>query len=266
MSTVTSSDGTTIGYTRTGEGPAIILVDGALCSRNFGPMGELAGLLAPHLTVYTYDRRGRGESGDTQPYAVEREIEDIAALIDAAGGSAGIHGISSGAALALKAASRLPAITKVSGYEAPLTVDDSNPPKVDAYLSRLTATLAEGRRGDAVELFMRLVGTPQEAIEPMRQSPMWAALEAVAPTLRYDALLVENPQYGKALPSDFAEQLGGLKTPALVMAGGASPEWMRTTAKTIAQAIPSGQYRSLEGQTHEVASQAIAPILIEFFA
>lgn len=266
MSTATSSDGTTIGYTRSGAGPTLILVDGALCSRNFGPMGELAGLLAPRFTVYTYDRRGRGESSDTQPFAVEREIEDIAALITAAGGSAYVHGTSSGAVLALKAACHLPAIKKVSAYEAPLTVEDSHPPTVEQYVPRLSELLAANRRGDAVELFMRLVGAPPEGIAPMRQSPVWPAFEAVAPTLLYDATLVENPQDGKALPTDLADELGGLRTPTLIMAGGASPAWMRNTAQALANAIPAAQLRILEGQTHEVAAAAIAPALEAFFA
>lgn len=265
MGMLTSRDSTTIGFTRAGQGPALILVDGAMCFRQFGPMDGLAALLTQHFTVYTYDRRGRGESGDTQPYAVEREIEDIEALVAEAGGSADIYGVSSGAALALMAAAQLPAIKRVVAYEAPFGVDSSRIIAVDNYLPQLTALLAENRRGDAIELFMRLVGTPAEMVAGMRQSPVWPTFESIAPTLRYDGTIVENPQEGQALPPAFALQLSSLKQPALVMAGGASPEWMRNTAQTIAKTIPGAQYRTLAGQTHELQSDVVAPILIEFF-
>ena len=159
MPTVTSSDGTSIAYDQAGAGPAVILVDGALCFRAFGPLGALAALLAPHCTVLTYDRRGRGESGDTAPYAVEREVEDIAALITAAGGAAGLYGISSGAFLALEAARRLPGtITRLALYEPPASLDAAGIQRFTDYRAQLDALLAAGRRGDAVTLFMRLVG------------------------------------------------------------------------------------------------------------
>lgn len=267
MSTVTSNDGTTIGYTRSGQGPAVILVDGALCFRAFGPMLGLAALLAPQFTIYSYDRRGRGESSDTTPYAVEREIEDLAALINEAGGSAFVYGISSGAALALQAACRLPAITKVVTYEAPYVVDGTRPPTVENYLPQLSTLLAAGRRGDAAELFMRNVGvSSDQEIAGMRQSPAWPVFESVAPTLLYDAACLENPADESSLPPALIEQLGALKIPALVMGGGASPEWMLNTQRAIARAIPGAQYRILEGQTHQVAAEAIAPELEAFFA
>lgn len=265
MGAVTSRDGTHIGFTRTGQGPALILVDGAMCFRNFGPMEGLAALLNQQFTVYTYDRRGRGESGDTQPYAVERELEDIEALVTEAGGAAFIYGISSGAALALLATAQLPAIKKVAAYEAPFGVDSSRTLVVENYLPQLTELLAADRRGDAVELFMRLVGTPAEMVAGMRQSPVWPTFESIAPTLRYDGTIVDNPQEGQSLPSTFAGQLSDIKAPALVMAGGASPDWMRNAAQTIAKAIPDAQYRTLAGQTHELQSEVVAPILIEFF-
>lgn len=237
-----------------------------MCSRNFGPMGELSALLAPHFTVYTYDRRGRGESGDTAPYAVEREIEDIAALIAEAGGSACVYGTSSGAALALQAACKLPSIAKVAGFEAPYITDATRPPTIENYPQQLAAALAENRRGDAAILFMRYVGAPAEQAESMRQTPMFPAFEAVAPTLLYDAKCVENPADGASLPPALVAQLGDLKTPALILGGGASPEWMLNTQRAIASAIPGAQLRILEGQTHEVAASALAPALIEFFA
>ena len=269
MSYVTSRDGTRIAYNQSGEGPALVLVDGALCFRAFGPMESLAAQLAPHFTVYTYDRRGRGESSDTPPYAVEREIEDIAALIDVAGGAACVYGISSGAFLALHAASQLPTrIPKVTLYEPPCAVDEAEVQRFTAYRTRLDELLAAGRRGDAVSLFMRHVGVglatddnpvPDDPGAQMRQSPVWPIFEAVAPTLAYDAACMGD----SSVP---AEQAARVAMPALAMAGGASPEWMRQGAQAIAAAIPNGRYDTLEGQTHEVAAEAIAPKLVEFFS
>ena len=197
MPTVTSADGTSIAYEQAGAGPAVILVDGALCFRAFGPMGALAALLAPHCTVITYDRRGRGESGDTPPYAIAREVEDIAALIGAAGGAAGVYGISSGAFLALNAARDLAGtITRVALYEPPASLDAERIRRFTEYRAQLDALLAAGRRGDAVTLFMRLVGAglagdegaaPQDAGARLRQTPVWPIFESVAPTLAYDA-------------------------------------------------------------------------------
>lgn len=269
MSYVTSRDGTRIAYTTSGEGPALVLVDGALCFRAFGPMESLAAQLAAHFTVYTYDRRGRGESGDSAPYAVEREVEDIAALIDAAGGSAYVYGISSGAFLVLQMASRLPAkITKVALYEPPCAVDEAEVQRFKGYRTKLDELLAAGRRGDAVSAFMRHVGVglatdenpvPDDPGGQMRQSPVWPIFEAVAPTLAYDAACMGD----SSVPREAA---AAVAMPALVMAGGASPEWMRQGAQAIADAIPNGRYGTLEGQTHEVAAEAIAPKLKEFFA
>jgi pimeloyl-ACP methyl ester carboxylesterase len=258
MGTVTSHDGTTIAFERTGTGPALILVDGAMCSRSFGPMGPLAALLAPHFTVFTYDRRGRGESGDTAPYAVEREVEDLAALIEAAGGSAFVYGISSGAALALTAASQLSSITRLALYEPPFSVDADAAQRWKAYRTKLTELLGKGRRGDAVELFMTFVGAPAEAVAPMRQSPVWPAFEAVAPTLAYDAAALGDGLVPTARAAKIA-------VPTLAMTGGASPEWMRQVTRASAEAIPGARYHTLAGQTHEVAAEAIAPALTEFF-
>jgi pimeloyl-ACP methyl ester carboxylesterase len=260
MPTVTSRDGTTIAFDRSGAGPALILVDGALCSRTFGPMGGLAQQLAPRFTVYTYDRRGRGESGDTAPFAVEREVEDLDALIAAAGRAACVHGTSSGAMLALEAACRLPdRITKLALYEPPLSVDEEGVRRFKGYRARLDELIAAGRRGDAVELFMRFVGTPDDAVAAMRQAPMWPLFEAVAPTLAYDAAAMGD----SSVPTDRASAVA---VPTLVMAGGASPAWMQQAAREVADAAPHARYRVLDGQTHEVASEAIAPVLAEFFA
>jgi pimeloyl-ACP methyl ester carboxylesterase len=268
MPTVTSTDGTTIAYDRTGAGPTVILVDGALCFRAFGPMAALAALLAPHCTVVTYDRRGRGESGDTPPYAVAREVEDLAALLTAVGGATGVYGISSGAFLALAAARRLPnQIIRLALYEPPASLDAAAIQRFQDYRADLDALLAAGRRGDAVARFMRLVGAglaesehaaPQDAGASLRQTSLWPLFEAVAPTLAYDAAAMGD----SAVP---LEQAAGVAVSLLALAGGASPAWMQQAARAIAEAAAQGRYAVLEGQTHEVAAEALAPVLTEFF-
>ena len=256
MQTTTSKDNTTIAFDKLGSGPALILVDGALCHRTFGPMPGLAPLLAEHFTVFMYDRRGRGDSGNTLPYSLEREIEDIDTLIGEAGGSACVYGISSGAALALEAAASGLNITRLALYEPPY--NDSARQQFGEYRKGVETLLSEGERGDAVALFMGYVGTPDEAVAGMKQSPMWPALESVAPTLAYDAAALGDG----AVP---VERAAAVKVPALVMAGGASFPFMHETAQALASAIPNAEYRSLAGQTHDVAAEAIAPELIAFF-
>src|SRR5258708_24353186 len=189
MPAVTAKDGTSIGYDAVGEGPALIVVDGATGYRGaFGGGSELARLLAPHFTIYTYDRRGRGESSDTQPFAVAREVEDIEALIDAAGGAAYLYGMSSGGALALETALVLPGkVKKLAIYEVPYDNSDAGIAAWHSYRTKLDELTAAGQRGDAVALFMQFVGVPADMIAGMQQSPMWPSLEAVAPTLPYDA-------------------------------------------------------------------------------
>ncbi len=264
MAKVISKDGTQIGYSKQGSGPAVILVDGAMCYRNFGPMPQLAELLASHLTVYTYDRRGRGESSNSVPFAVEREVEDIDALIREAGGSAFVYGISSGACLALEAASRLGGrIKKVALYEPPYNEEESSLPVWRDYQKNLTEALAEGRRGDAVVLFMQLVGTPTDQVNGMRQAPVWPMFEAVAPTLAYDAAQM-GPE--RRVPDDRAAKIS---IPVLVMDGGANLVYlpfMHVSASKLAKTIPHAQQRTLEGQTHDVKSEVIAPVLVEFFS
>src|ERR1043165_2852698 len=189
MKKVISNDGTEIAYDQRGQGPAVILVDGALCYRSFGPMKHLAELLAPHFTVYNYDRRGRGDSGDTQPHSLEREGEDLEALIKEAGGSAFVYGISSGGALALEAALKLGnQIKKLAIYEPPYDSDKVVGQAWKEYRKQLGEFLAEGQRGEAAALFMKSVGTPDEQINGMRQAPVWGMFEAVAPTLAYDEI------------------------------------------------------------------------------
>jgi pimeloyl-ACP methyl ester carboxylesterase len=258
-----SADGTLIAFDEIGQGPALLLVDGALCHRGFGPMKELAGLLSKHFTVYIYDRRGRGESSDTAPWALEREVEDIMALLAAAGGSASVMGLSSGAALALEAARSGAPIRRLALYEAPFVVDDTNPPLPDDYLPRLKAFVAGNQRGAAVKQFMRLVGVPRLMLGIMPLMPMWKKLTAVAPTLVYDISIVEPYQKGRPLPAD---RWGGMSVPTLVMDGGKSPEWMRNGMHALASAIPGARYETLPGQNHMVKARVLAPVLAQFFA
>jgi pimeloyl-ACP methyl ester carboxylesterase len=258
MSTVTSADGTTIAYERSGAGPALVLVDGAMCHRAAGPMRPLAAALQEHFIVYAYDRRGRGDSSDTPPYAVAREVEDLRAVIAAAGGRAHVYGISSGAALAMAtaAAGRLGhgvEVTKLALYEPPFIAEAGDGARAKEYTERLTDLLDAGRRGDAVALFMAHVGLPEQAIAGMRAQPGWAGLEAIAPTLAYDDRVL-----GDGPPRDVA-------VPTLVLSGGASPHFLRSAAAATAEAIPGAEHRTLDGQTHDVAPDALAPVLVEFF-
>jgi pimeloyl-ACP methyl ester carboxylesterase len=262
MKKVRSKDGTPIAFDRSGEGPPIVLVDGALCYRASGPMGPLAALLAPHFTVFTYDRRGRGDSGDTAPYAVEREVEDIEALINEADGSAFVYGVSSGAALALEAANRGLAIRKLALYESPFIVDGSRPPTPTDFVAQLNELIASDRRGDAVKLFMKLVGVPTIFIVLMRCLPMWSKLTAVAHTLPYDITIVQDNQRGKPLP---IARWARVTVPTLVADGGKSPAWMRNGTRALADVLPNAKYRTLDGQTHMVKAKAQAPMLVEFF-
>ncbi len=258
-----SKDGTSIAYEQTGQGPPLILVDGALCYRASGPMAPLAKLLAPHFTVFTYDRRGRGDSSDTRPYAVEREVEDIEALLKEAGDSAFVYGTSSGAALALEAGARLGGIRKLALYEAPFIVDNSRPPQPADLNDRMSGLVASDRRGDAVKLFMQTVGVPAFGIAMMRMMPVWAKLTAVAHTLPYDFAILDDNWYGKPLP---AARWASATMPTLVTAGGKSPAWIQNAMQALAGVLPNARHRTLERQNHMVKPQVLAPVLEEFFA
>jgi pimeloyl-ACP methyl ester carboxylesterase len=263
MNKITSKDGTTIAYDKTGTGPAVILVDPALCNRSFGPMTKLSELLAPHFTVFTYDRRGRGDSTNSKPYAVEREVEDIEALIKAAGGSAFIFGTSSGACLALEAAIKLGEKTsKLALYEPPYSSGEPARQAWKEYRKQLSEMLAEGRRGDAVALFMQFVGTPADQVNEMRHAPMWPMFEAVAPTLAYDAAVIGED---RSVP---VKRAASVAVPALIMDGGANLSFMpfmHDTATTLAKAIPHARHSTLEGQTHDVNLEVLAPLLTEYY-
>ena len=262
MDMVSSADATKIAYGRQGEGPALILVNGAMQARSSGSKPELAGLLAAHFTVYCYDRRGRGDSGDTQPYAVGREIEDLAALIDAAGGTACLYGHSSGASLAMESAVALGAqVSKLAMYEPPYNDDPAARRAWGQYISQLTEALAADHRGDAIALFMAYTGMPADQIEGMRKAPFWPGMEAVAPTLGYDHTAILGTD--ASVPAQRAAQVG---VPTLVMYGDASFPFMSGTARTLARAIPHAELRTMPGQSHNVSPEILSPVLVEFFA
>lgn len=257
----TSQDGTAIAYDRYGDGPPLVFVDGATATRAYD--GPLATTLAPHFTVYAWDRRGRGDSGDTPPYAVEREIEDLAAVIDAAGGTAFVLGHSSGAVLALRAAAAGLPIEKLAVYEPPFIVDDSRPPLPDDYVAHLDALIAAGERSEAWAWFMTAaVGMPREMVDGMLAEPWVAAMEAVAHTIAYDGRVMGDTMSGRPLAP---EPWSRIAVPTLVMAGGASPEHMRTGAEVLVAAMPNAAYRVLAGQDHGPADEVLAPVLIAFF-
>ncbi|WP_054055684.1 alpha/beta fold hydrolase [Alloactinosynnema sp. L-07] len=263
MSTVTSADGTTIAYETHGTGPALIIVDGALCHREMGPSRDVAKELADRFTVYCYDRRGRGGSGDTPDYSVDRETDDLAALIEAAGGSAHVVGFSSGAALALAAAQRGLPITRLATYEAPFIVDGTRPPIPASTPADLRDLVQAGKRGAAVKRFLKLVGTPAVFVAIMPLIPVWKKLTGVAHTLPYDLSIVTPNQAGHPLP---AGTYAGIKAPTLVLDGGKSPQWIRTAQSAIADSIAGAEYRTLPGQTHMVKAKVLAPELAAHFA
>lgn len=258
MQTVTSADGTTIAFDRLGAGPPIVMLAGAFNDRS--TTAPLAVLLASRFTVLNCDRRGRGDSTDTAPYAIEREIEDLGALIDAAGGSAAVFGYSSGANLALRAAADGLAITKLALYEPAFQVDDSRPRPPADLAQQLAELVSAGRRGDAVELFQtRMVGIPEEVVAQLRHAPFRPGLEAIAHTLAYDAAIAGD----LSLP---AELIASISTPTLVIDGEASVPVMRAGARALAAALPDARHRSLADQTHDLDPGATAPVIEEFLA
>jgi pimeloyl-ACP methyl ester carboxylesterase len=261
MQHVTSKDGTQIAYDTFGTGPALVVVGGATATR--ADNVESAEILAQHFTVYSYDRRGRGDSGDTPPYAVEREVEDIEAVIDAAGGSAFLVGHSSGAVLALEAAARLPSkIKKLVVYEPPFIVDDNRPPLPKDYVAQLNAAIAAGRPEDAVEIFMtQAVRIPAEYMAGMREGPHWASSVAVAHTIAYDGLIMGDTMSGD--PATL-KKFAAVTVPTLVLDGGNSDPFMHNAAQTLTDILPNAQHRTLAGQDHGVAPDVLLQQLKEF--
>ena len=257
---VTSADGTAIAYEKVGSGPALVLVDGALCYRDFGPCRSLAKHLADRFTVYFYDRRGRGESGDTQPYIAQREYEDLDAVIAATGGNAYVAGFSSGAAIALQAAASGTTMRKIAAYEAPYVgLNEVKGRKLD-YAGELKELIARGDRGGAVGFFLvKMVGAPRYLPVVMRLVPkVWKKLKGVAHTLPYDAAVLGSFE----VP---VETLGGITVPTLVMGGSKAKPNMAAAVKGVADAVPGSLHKTLAGQTHQVKNGAIAPELIDFF-
>ena len=258
----TSADGTEIAYEATGSGPALVLVDGALCQRAMGPSRGLAEELADSFTVYAYDRRGRGESGPgNTPYAVTREVEDLVAVIQAAGGRAHVLGASSGGALALEAARDGAPIDGLVVYEAPFIVDDTHVANDPELPRKLQAMVDDGRRGDAVKTFLRLVGVPGPFLPLMRLMPAWKNMVGVAHTLPYDLSIVIAHMQGRPLPAGYYDQVAA---DTLVIAGGKSPAYMRNSQAAIASAVPGGKLDTLTGQTHMIKAKVLAPVVTRF--
>jgi pimeloyl-ACP methyl ester carboxylesterase len=263
-STAISADGTTIAFETTGHGPALVLVDGALCSRTMGPSGDLSAQLADRFTVVRYDRRGRGGSGaGTSPYAVGREVEDLLAVLAAVGGHAHVLGISSGAALALEAARGGAPIDRLAVFEAPFILDDTHPANDPLLPERLQELVDRGRRGQAVATFLRTVGAPAPMVALMRLTPVWRKLTAVAHTLPYDLSIVVPFEQGEPLPDGYYDAVA---VPTLVLVGGRSPAYMRSSQAAIADALTGGRLDVLPRQTHMVKAAVLAPVVADFLA
>jgi pimeloyl-ACP methyl ester carboxylesterase len=261
MATTLSKDGTRIAYDKTGQGPSLILVAGAFQDRM--AMGPYAGPLSEHFTIYNYDRRGRGESGDSQPYAVAREIEDIDALIQEAGGSAFVFGGSSGGVLTLDAAAHGSKLTKLAVYEPPFVVDNSREPPPENIVDQLKDLIAAGRQGDAAEVFMTKGSLmPADVVAGMRTQPFWPRVEAVAHTLVYDATIMEGTMRGAPLPLD---RWKPVKIPTLIIYGAGGPTWSRNAAEALVDLLPHAERRKLEGQFHDLTPDILTPVLEKFF-
>ena len=268
MPTVTSKDGTKIAFEKVGSGPAVILVNGAMSYRRAfdTTLEDLAELLGEHFTAYDYDRRGRGESTDNtdaKSFTKEREIEDIQALVEDAGGEAMLVGFSSGGAVALETTAVTPGVTKAFVYEVPFIVDDSRQP-LDDYEVYTTKLVAEGQIDELIEYFITVVaGIPAEFVGGIKQDKaMWERMRAIAPTIPHDAAFMSELMKGKPLPAGYWSKV---KVPVLVGDGGASPAWLHNAAEALAEALPDASRKTFEGQTHSVDPKVIAPAIIEFF-
>ncbi|MER7575124.1 alpha/beta hydrolase [Streptomyces sp. NPDC126514] len=261
MDKVFSTDGTTIAYEQQGSGPAVVLVGGAFMTR--GDFTDLATLLAEHCTVITYDRRGRGDSGDSPEYDVQREIEDLDALIEHVGGEVMVFGMSSGAVLALEAVARGSAVSRLAVYEPPFITDASRPPLPADYVAHLTDLVTQGAYGDAVAYFMTAaVGVPAETVAEMRQAPFWTGMEATARTLPYDGQVMGDTMSGRPLPAD---RWQSVTVPVLVGSGDAGAPHMLTGARELAALADTFALHVFPGQEHNIAPQLLAPVLTGFF-
>lgn len=253
MDTVISKDGTTIAYEKMGQGPAVIFVDGALNSGTMRLAAPIAKLMSANYSTYVYDRRGRGGSGDTLPWSLDREIEDLEAVIDEAGGSAYVVGTSSGALLALEAAAKIGnKIKKLGLYEAPMIVDDSRPPLGEPALKEVKSLIAADRRDDAMKFFMRAVEVPGFMLFLMRLMPTWKTIREVAHTLVYDFEIASRYQEGKPLPQD---RWSSVTMPAWVGVGSKSHRWMINAQEALAETLPNAKLQVLQGQTHIVQAK-----------
>ncbi|MFD3550657.1 alpha/beta fold hydrolase [Streptomyces goshikiensis] len=263
MDKVFSADGTAIAYEQqgSGSGPVVVLVGGAFMTR--GDSAELAALLAEHCTVITYDRRGRGDSGDSPEYDVQREVEDLDALIERVGGEAMVFGMSSGAVLALEAVARGSAVSRLAVYEPPFITDGSRPPLPVDYVDHLTELVGQGAYGDAVAYFMTAaVGMPAEAVAGMRQAPFWAGMEATARTLPYDGQIMGDTMSGRPLPAD---RWKSVTVPVLVGSGDAGAPQMLSGARELAALAGNFTLQVFPGREHNIAPEALAPVLTGFF-
>jgi pimeloyl-ACP methyl ester carboxylesterase len=259
-----SADGTRIAYEVHGAGPALVIVDGALCQRTMGPSRPLAERLAAQFSVHVYDRRGRGESEPGHAaYHPDRELEDLAAVISAAGGHAHVFGASSGAALVLLAAQAGLPMDRIAVHEAPFIVDDTHEAHDSQLGERTQALIDAGRHGEAVKLFMRTVGAPGVMVAVMRLLPIWRKLCAVAPTLPHDYAIVLDRQQGRPLPEGAYD---AVSQPVLVIAGGKSPAYMRNSQAAIVAALADGRLEELPGQTHMIKAKVAAPVIAAHLA
>lgn len=258
-----SADGTVIAFDAWGEGEPLIIIDGSTAYPAINPLNaEIAKLLDGEFRTYTYDRRGRGDSTDTPPYAVEREIEDLAALIEIAGAPATLFGWSSGAVLALDAAAAGLPVRRLALFEPPFLVDDSRPPVPDDYVARLEAAIAEGRPGDAFAIFLiDATGATPEQVEELRKADFWPVMEAVAPTLSYDGRIMGSTMSGNPLPKD---RWAAVTVPTLVMHGTDTFPGLVPGARALGELLPNATVREVDGQQHSAPAHVLAAELRAF--
>lgn len=260
MQLANSADGTAIAFDQLGAGPPVVVVGGAICDR--ARTRPLAERMSQQFTVFNYDRRGRGDSADTGPYAVDREIADLAAVIEQAGGTAAVYGYSAGAALLLRASAAGLPISKAVLHDPPFTPDTDDAKSVSqAYAKSLTSLLQADRNGDALALFMGLVGTPPAVVQQMQTQPWWSTAAKLAPTLAYDSAVMDH-RSGSSIPVDI---LSAATIPTIVICGGGNAGWMLGTNQQLAEALPTGSYRELIGQNHEADPDIVVQVVEEFF-
>jgi pimeloyl-ACP methyl ester carboxylesterase len=258
--TITSTDGTQVAFTTLGSGPALIIVDGAFCYRENGPASQLAPILAQHFTVFTYDRRGRGASGNASTYAIAREVEDLRALVQEAGGSALLVGISSGGALALQAVAAGVSVTGLALYEPPFIEENGRPRSYLSQRKRLNELVSAGDRAGAVRFFLtNIYDAPGAfvAVMPLVMRRTWTRNKSVAHTLEYDLALLEDW-------SILQERSAQVAVPTLVLGGDESPAPLKDAVATVADRLPNARRIYVQGQNHNFSAPAVAPLLIDF--